>query len=385
MASVSVLQDQAIEVARGWRGPDAPRSWQLTSALFEAIAADRTLLEAIASLPEDRLPALLAGAAITFLARRDTSAAIHAYFPVPGDPQPAFDAGFLPAFRAFSSARLGDILGVCHQRRDQMNEVARCSQLVCGLAAVAGPSDGPVALVDVGTGAGLALSLDRYRYRFGGLEVGPRGSPLMLACAIRGERVPPVSPLPSIAERIGIDIDPVDLEDDEAREWLEACAPPEATALTRLTAAIEVVRAHPMTMLAGDAVELVPQVLAGLPHRRPAVVVDSYTAVFLPEERRHVLWRALEEAGRARTVIWLSLDPLVPLGPAGSRSVQGLAVPSQLVADYRRNGVFAVLGARRFPEPADQGRLLARSHPSGTWLEWLDEVSTRQVATTPSQ
>ncbi len=45
---------------------------------------------------------------------------------------------------------------------------------------------------------------------------------------------------------------------------------------------------------------------------------------------------------------WLSLDPLVPLGPAGRDSVQDIGLPEPLIGDYRRNGVFAVLGARTF-------------------------------------
>ena len=69
---------------------------------------------------------------------------------------------------------------------------------------------------------------------------------------------------------------------------------------------------------------------------------------------------------------WLSLDPLVPLGPDGRDSVQGLPLPGPLVDDYQRRGVFAVLGARTFHGGADEGALLARAHPSGQWVEWLD-------------
>jgi hypothetical protein len=71
-------------------------------------------------------------------------------------------------------------------------------------------------------------------------------------------------------------------------------------------------------------------------------------------------------------VTWLSLDPLVPLGPAGRDSVQGLALPAALARDYQRHGVFAVLGERTFDGRAGSGRLLARAHPSGEWVEWLD-------------
>jgi hypothetical protein len=33
--------------------------------------------------------------------------------------------------------------------------------------------------------------------------------------------------------------------------------------------------------------------------------------------------------------------------------------------------VFAVLGARIFDGNSDDGRLLARAHPSGQWVEWI--------------
>lgn len=360
-------------MARGWSPPDAPPSWRLTAALFEAIAEDDTLLGAIASLPPDRLPALLAGAAISFLARRDGSSRLQGYFPQPEAPQPSFDGGFFPAFRSFCSRNIDQIMAVCRAHRYQMNEVARCTQLACGLVAAVGAREQPIALIDLGTGAGLALQLDHYRYSLGNRSYGPADAAVDLVCTVRGSGHPPFLRLPAIAERIGIDLDPVDLEDEEARKWLEACTPPEETALSRLAAAVEVARRHPPEIRQGDLVEVLPEVLGGLPPGRSVVVVDSYTAVFLTEDRRLALIDALAEAGRHQPVTWLSLDPLVPLGPSGRHSVQGLSLPSQLVSDYQQQGVFAVLGARSFDDDAFEGRLLARSHPSGAWIEWLEE------------
>ena len=357
-------------MARGWSPPDAPASWRLTAALFEAVAGNNTLLGAIATLPSDRLPALLASAAIRLLARRDTEGRLHSYFPERGASQPSFDEGFFAAFETFCSRHLDEIMAVCRVHRYQMNEVARCTQLACGLAAISAGQE-PIALVDLGTGAGLALQLDRYRYELGSRVFGPADAPVALMCAVRGRRDPADVDLPPIAERIGIDLDPVDLEDEGARNWLEACTPPEETALSRLFAAVEVARSHPPDILRGDLVEVLPEVLANLPSGRPVAVVDAYTAVFLPEDGRLSLAEAMAKAGRHRPVTWLSLDPLVPLGPSGRHSVQGLSLSNQLVTDYQQHGVFAVLGARRFDGDSSAGRLLARSHPSGTWMEWL--------------
>jgi hypothetical protein len=385
VTGVEQVRAQALEVAAGWSPPDAPDSWRLTAALFTVIAGHEELLAQLASLPADRLPALLASAAISFLVREDGAEPLARYFPEPGGSQPPFDAGFGSAAGAFVSARLADIMELCQGHRYQMNEVARCTQVALGIAATTGSQAGPVALVDLGTGAGFGLQLDRYRYQVGDQAAGPELAGLTLSCEPRGPRRPPPAMLPPIAERAGIDLSPVDVRDPAARAWLVACAPPEASALTRLAAAIEVTAQHTAAIVAGDVVAALPGVLAGLPPQRPVIVVDAYTAVFLPPERRALLAGILASAAKSRPVTWLSLDPLVPLGPAGRDSVQGLALPAGLVRDYQQRGVFAVLGACTFGGPdgsgrdgggpdgggPDGGRLLARAHPSGQWVEWL--------------
>ena len=371
MPAVEEVRDQALEVAAGWSPDGAPGSWRLTAALFRVIASHEELLGRLAALPADRLPALLASAAISYLVRRDQPAPLAAYFPEPGRPQPRFDDGFPGAARAFISARLDDIVAECQGRRYQMNEVARCTQIALGLAAAAVPAAGPVGLADLGTGAGLGLHLDRYRYRVGGRVCGPGAAAMTLSCDVRGSRTPPSAVLPPIAERVGIDRHPLDPQDPAARSWLEACAPPEASGLARLAAAIEVARRYPARLVAGDVVTALPAVLDSFPPGRRVIVTDAYLAVFLPPPQRAELAAVLARAARTRPVTWLSLDPLVPLGPSGRDSVQGIPLPVALVRDYQRHGVFAVLGERTFEDGRDQARLLARAHPSGEWVEWL--------------
>jgi len=191
---------------------------------------------------------------------------------------------------------------------------------------------------------------------------------------VRSANQPPPPSLPPIAARAGIELNPVDLDDPAAGAWLRACSPPEASALTRLDSAIGVTRRYPATIVAGDAVDELPGVLDSFPADLPVIVTDAYLAVFLAPAQRAKLVAVLSNASRTRTVTWLSLDPLVPLGPSGRDSVQGLAVPDSVVADYRELGVFAVLGVRTFDQAAEGGRLLARAHPSGQWVDWIGDA-----------
>jgi hypothetical protein len=171
---------------------------------------------------------------------------------------------------------------------------------------------------------------------------------------------------------VGIDITPIALGDPVATSWLLACAPPEASALSRLAAAIEVTGEHPAQILAGDMTRLLPNVLDQFAPGRSVIVTDAYLAVFLPPGARAELVKIMADAGQIRAVTWLSLDPLVPLGPSGRDSVQGLELPDSLIRDYQEQGVFAVLGAWNFHRRRQDGRLLARAHPSGQWVEWLN-------------
>jgi hypothetical protein len=407
VSAAEEIRAQALEVAAGWSPDGAPASWRLTAGLFAAIAAHEELLNRLASLPADRLPALLASAAISYLVRRDRPVPLATYFPDPGGAQPRIDGGFPGAARAFISARLDDIVAECQGRRYQMNEVARCTQIALGIAAAmdspagpaspadpasaagpasrAGPASAagpasradpaspaePIGLADLGTGAGLGLHLDRYRYLVGDQASGPRTAAMTLSCDVRGSRRPPRAVLPPIAERVGIDRHPLDPLDPAARSWLEACAPPEASALARLAAALGVARRYPARLVAGDVLGALPGVLDGFPAGRQVIVTDAYLAVFLSPAQRRKLAAILARAGRTRPVTWLSLDPLVPLGPSGRDSVQGIPLPGALVRDYQRDGVFAVLGERTFGGGTERSRLLARAHPSGEWVEWL--------------
>ena len=299
LSGADEVRAQALEVAGGWAPSGAPESWRLTAALFEAIAADDELLEQLATLPPDRLPALLASAAVTFLVRRDRPVPLAGYFPEPGASQPRFDDGFFPAFRAFCAAHLTDIIEVCRSRRYQMSEVARCTQIVLGIAAAVGGSADPVALVDLGTGAGLGLQLDRYRYRVGTGTYGPAAAGLSLGCDVRGPITPPPAELPRIAARVGVDLDPVDLQDPAARAWLQACTPPEVSALSRLAAAVNIARRHPEPVIAGDVIDVLPGVLGSIPRQQRIIVVDADMAVFLPEDRRARLAGILTRPGWA--------------------------------------------------------------------------------------
>ena len=101
------------------------------------------------------------------------------------------------------------------------------------------------------------------------------------------------------------------------------------------------------------------------------VVTDSYTAVFLDAAERQAIARVVADRGES---VWISLDPLVPLGTAAERCVHDLPVDAELIARNRAGGVFAVLSMVGTIGEQPIRRVLATAHPSGTRMTWLDET-----------
>lgn len=370
-----VVAQQAGAIAAAWSPPDAPPSWRLTATQFELLRDDDELLAIAATIPPDRLPPLLLEAAATHLVLELEPHPLRGFFPRVGEPQPALGPRFRDSYREFCLDHRERLAQLCAQHRYQMNEVGRCADLLPALAPAS--ADGEIALVDLGTGAGLALHLDRYRYIYRGpgdqlTNVGAPTSTVALETRLRGAQRPPIPALlPRIVDRVGIDIEPLDLGRAEVRAWLAACVPQEIGAVTRFHHAVEVAMSHPARMVRGDASRILEAVLAGIPAGPRVCLIDTYVHVFFSSEELSAFRALVDRIGAERDLDWVSIDPLVPLGGAADASVLGIPVPAAIVERGRRDGVFGVLGRLSYRGGRRHGSLLGLAHPGAAWLEWL--------------
>lgn len=178
----------------------------------------------------DKLPALLFCASAGYLIAEREPEGLIGYFPTACVPQPAVDAAFAPAFRAFCLDHREELAAACAHRRYQMNDVARTTQVALALGVVGRRYPGAkIALIDLGSGAGLGLHPDRYRHLMrDGRQFGDARSQLTLRCESDGPLAPPIPvEMPPIAARIGVDVEPIDVTDPDDLRWARACLPPE--------------------------------------------------------------------------------------------------------------------------------------------------------------
>ncbi|TDC57739.1 DUF2332 domain-containing protein [Micromonospora sp. KC207] len=234
--------------------------------LAHAVAGDRRLIALLDGLPEPkRQPNLLFGAVR------------HLGGPV-DDPA---------AFRRWTAEHWAEVAATVRARRTQTNEAARCAVLLPLLARL--PQ--PLALLEVGASAGLCLYPDAYRYRYrrcGAPDyvVGPAGSPVELACAVRGGGALP-GRVPQVVWRAGLDLNPLDVTDADDLGWLTALVWPEQhERRARLAAAARIVRADPPLLRRGDLLTDLPALAAAAPPDATLVVFHSAVLAYVPADAR---------------------------------------------------------------------------------------------------
>jgi hypothetical protein len=211
-----------------------------------------------------------------------------------------------PLFRSLCLEHGSALLDVLNTRTVQTNEVGRSALIGPALTWTVG--DQEVQLVDVGCSAGLNLFCERYRLDYGDHgSTGPEDSPVRIDCRVVAGS-PPVAPsLPRITGRVGIDLDPPDLTDPDDARWLLACVWPGTGRFQRAARAIELGGADPPPVMQGDALEVLPGVLAGLGTGQ-VVVLNSWSFSYFSVQQRQAYVELLATVGRSRPVVWLCMD-----------------------------------------------------------------------------
>jgi hypothetical protein len=272
------------------------------------------------------------------------------------------DADPGPLFVDLCLQRRDELLGLLATRHVSTNEVGRAAVLGPALTTVAARLGPPLAHLDVGCSAGLNLLCDRYRLDYGPAgATGPADAPVRVACEILGG-APPIAPaLPPIAARVGLDRDPVDVDDDEQARWQLACAWPDTGRLPRTRRALAEARRAPSTLIRGDAVADVGAAIAGLPADATVVVTTTSVVAYLSPDQRAGFRDALAAASRRRPIAWISAE---------GHGVVDL-VPSAGAPSDERGVEANVVGLVTFRDGSADAELLGYAHPHGLALDWL--------------
>ena len=266
----------------------------------------------------------------------------------------------------------GEFASFCHEFRDgiaqrcavratQTNEVGRCAAIRPALAWLALRGHRSIGLLDAGCSAGLNLFVDAYGYNLGGHAAGSPGAVPMLTCELRGA-VPPLE-LPAITHRVGLDLSPIDVTDDDGVAWLLACLwPDDLDRFERLAAAVDVVgsRRDELRIVRGDMVDALEEAASLAEGAEQLVVLDCWSTAYLPPARRGAFADAVASLALHRPVSWVTLE-----FPSVARDLGVL--PDG--ADPTRTDA-SVVCVTEFDGAARRSMVLGHTHHHGAWLDW---------------
>lgn len=288
--------------------------------LAHAVAVDARLLSFLDALPAaKRQPNLLFASARYLLGA------------VPGP----------SSLRALIDERAVELAEVMRSRRTQTNEAARCATLLPALCTL--PE--PLALIEVGAAAGLTLLPDRYSYDYDGhLVTGSDPSAPTMRCRPLGP-LPLPARVPQVVWRAGIDLNPLDVNNDADVEWLSCLIwPGEEGRAERLHAAVATARRQPPALHKGDLLDDLPRVAAGAPAAATLVIFHSAVLAYVDDSKRRDFATVTADLG----AVWLSNE--------------GDQVLPQVTCDGELGSFLLV---------RDGQTLLARTDPHGAWVEWV--------------
>jgi hypothetical protein len=344
--------DKAAESFRYYARTVYPGRSPLYVSFAMRVAEDPEVLAIAAKAwKKDALPNLFFSA-VHLLLLKGEHHQLAAFYPSLNNNSKHYDFAY-PYFRNFVLEHENEIVEIITTRFVQTNEVGRCAILVPAFELVArGAKNQPLTLIEVGSSAGLTLLWDRYHYHYNkSLQCGNPNSPVQVECQLRGDKRPPIpNRFPEISSRLGVDLNPVDLNDPENVQWLRALVWPEhQKRANQLEVAIEVARRAPPQIVPGDALELLPSLIERVQGETQLCVFHSFTLSLASGEPRERLELTLAQASKTRDLFHISFE-------------------------WPKNSEAPLLTLASIDNGESTEKVLARCNAHGEWLEWLSDL-----------
>ncbi|RFB13506.1 DUF2332 domain-containing protein [Bacillus sp. HNG] len=217
------------------------------------------------------------------------------------------EESFLP-FKEFCVQFSDEIIRLLQEKLVQTNEVRRCSYLFPTFQFIYDIVKKPLALIEIGTSAGVQLLWDHYSYSYGTNKVyGNKDSALHISAKIKGAKTPHLQDfIPPVAARIGIDLHPIDVRDDDNALWLKALIWPEHHERRELfEKAAECVRVNELRLIEGNGVELLRDLSGEIPKEYAICVFHTHVANQMPSDVRTKLLDQVQRIGAEREIFHL--------------------------------------------------------------------------------
>ncbi|GHO59839.1 DUF2332 domain-containing protein [Ktedonobacter robiniae] len=331
-----------------YKGKSPENSSPLYAYLSQQVSRDPDLLALLVNVDTSTTVTNLFFSAVHFLLLKQPAHPLAEFYPdLTAQARPPHES--YPPFRSFCLEHKEALIHLVTTRPVQINEVRRCSALALAFCVLDQRLQGqPLALVEIGTSAGLHLLWDSYAYDYGeGRSLGSLSSPVRIVSAFEGNfPIPGKQPFPLVASRVGLDLNPLDVHNEDDMLWLRALLWPEHhDSQQLLQSAIEVARQYTLTLVRGDASMTLPQVIAAIPREQALCIYHSYTLNQVPRQTREYILKQILQHSEQRDLYRIEQEGYSLQQP-----------PGLLLHTYHKGQM--------------QSERLASCESRGRWIKW---------------
>lgn len=222
--SIEILADHFQQFSQTKYSP-------LYAELAAFIATQDEILQAMRDVPLHKSPVTILFAAVHALLLKGTKHPLAEFYPSVGgarqlttEIRPELCAAFLDFFKHYQAEIQPYLL-----KNTQTNEAKRCMPLLPAFSEIAKRDQHPsISLIEIGSSAGFLLNIDKYSYKINDSVYGNSESKLSFSTKWHGKEPDNLkNGFIKIEKKIGVDINPLDVEDEEVKLWLKALIWPE--------------------------------------------------------------------------------------------------------------------------------------------------------------
>lgn len=275
---------------------ECENSSPLYEHLANKIAADDELLTIATFIPQGQPVPNLLLAGVQYLLSSSKDDLVHFYPSFTTTPKAISEV--YPVFKAFVLSHAEELKALFQEKLVQTNEIRRCSYLYPMMTEIYERHQKPLAFIEIGASAGLQLGMDQYNYSYNQqLHINNSNSDFVLSSENQGQPLPTsITNAPVVCKRVGIDLNPIDIHNEEELQWLQALIWPEhQERRLLLNQALPILKELDLQLIKGDAIKLIKDISRDISQDAMLVVYHTHVANQIPMELRLELIEQLKE------------------------------------------------------------------------------------------
>ena len=332
-------------------GEDMEKSTKIYSFLAIHVADDPELIDLVFKNNKNKqLPPLILFGPVHYLLLKGIKHPLRDFYPTIVGDKAKDMIGNYNIFHDFCLAHSKEIIELMQTKIVQTNEVNRSTVLFTGFNWIIDEQHkSELSLIELGCSAGLNLCWDKFCYQFEDKLVGNGGCELILSCEVRGPFRPNFDFTSiRIKDRVGIDLNPLNISSEEDSLWLQSLIWPERLErLINLQKAIKISKNYPKKLIKGHGSSKLGEVLNIIDKETVVVVYQSFAFYLFSDKEKEKIKNILLDSSRLRPIYLLSME------------WEGI------------NGKRTFLKVDSFINGKQESFTLAESHFHGEWIKWL--------------